>query len=118
VTSWVAIAVYSLLVMAISAWVKWRLAAGAALFGTFMISNTVGMAINGLFSTNLGSFFSLTLVMNTIRDSLFGTDNWNSLDLPPFMLLSVPAAWTSLALLCGLCLLLLSRRIRAYEVVK
>jgi ABC-2 type transport system permease protein len=116
VMSWVTIAVYSLLAMTLSAWVKWRMAASAGLFGLFVISNAVGMTIDGLFRTNWGGFFNLTMVLQTIQYSLFL--DLNALGLPQYMILPTPAAWTSLALLCGMCLLLLSRKVRAYEVVK
>jgi ABC-2 type transport system permease protein len=116
VVSAVSIVVYALLAMTLSAWIKWRLAASAALFGLFIISNAIGITINQLFRTKWGSFFNLTMVLKTVEDSLFRDPN--SLDLPRFMVLPTPAAWISLGLLCLLCLLLLSRKVRAYEVVR
>src|SRR5262249_49168447 len=83
------IGVYSLLSMAFSAWIKWRLAASAALFGLFMISNAVGLTINELFRTKWGSFFNLTMLFSTIEDSLFR--DHNSLRLREFTILPTPA---------------------------
>ena len=116
VMSWVTIAVYSLLAMAFSALLKWRMAASAALFGIFMISSAVGMMINGLFRTNWGSFINLNMVLRTIQDSLFRQHN--AFGLPSWMVLPTGAAWVSIALLCAMCLLLLARKVRAYEVIK
>jgi ABC-2 type transport system permease protein len=116
VMSWVIIIEDSLLAMTISAWVKWRMAASAGLFGIYFISSAVGMTINGLFRTSWGGFFSLWMVLRTIQDGLFRDPN--SMDFPRFMVLPVGAAWTSLALLYAFCLLLLSRKVKAYEVIR
>jgi hypothetical protein len=37
--------------------------------------------------------------------------------LQPWMVLATPAAWIALAMFCAFCLLLLTRKVRAYEVV-
>jgi ABC-2 type transport system permease protein len=114
--SWVTIIVYALLSMAISAWVKWRIAASAALFGFFIISNVVSFMINGLFRTKWGSLFNLSVAMQTIQDNLLGDPNSNG--YPDWMVLPVPAAWVTVLLICAFCLLLISQRIKAYEVVR
>jgi ABC-2 type transport system permease protein len=114
--SWVWIIMLSLLSVTMSAWVKWRMAASAGLFGLFIISNVMGITINGVLGTRWGSFFNLTFVMKTIEDSVFG--NPNSMELPEWMVLPTPAAWISLGLFCALCLFLLTRKVRAYEVVR
>ncbi|HJZ67755.1 MAG TPA: hypothetical protein VKF81_06525 [Blastocatellia bacterium] len=106
----------ALLSVAISAWVKWRLAASAALFGLFIISSAIGFMVNGVLRTRWGSLFNLNMVMKTIEDSLFR--NANSTGLPGWMVLPAPAAWIMLGLFLAMCLFLLTRKVRAYEVVR
>lgn len=113
VMSWAWIILLSLLSVTMSAWVKWRMAASAALFGLFIISNAMGLTINGVLRTRWGSLINLTIIMKTIEDSLFRGSS-----LPDWMVLPTPAAWITLALFCAFCLFLLTRRVRAYEVVR
>jgi hypothetical protein len=91
------------------------LAASAALFGLFIISNVIGFTVNGVLQTRWGSIFNLTIVMKTIEDSLFREPN--SAGLPRWMVLPTPAAWIILGIYLALCLFLLTRKVRAYEVV-
>lgn len=115
VGSWTWILLLALLSVAISAWVKWRLAASAAIFGLYIISLAIGFMVNGVLHTRWGSLFNLKVIMTTIEDSLFR--NPNSMGLPQWMVLPTPAAWIMLGLFLAMCLLLLTRRVRAYEVV-
>lgn len=112
--SWTWILLLSFMSVAVSAWVKWRLAASASLFGLFIISNAIGFTVNGVLHTWVGSLFNLTMTMKTIEDNLFGTPNY----LPSWMVMPVPAAWIMLGLFLAMCLFLLTRRVRAYEVVR
>jgi ABC-2 type transport system permease protein len=116
VISWAWIILLALLSVTISAWLKWRLAASAALFGLFIISNAIGLMVNGVLQTRWGSLFNLFIIMNTIEDSLFRAPN--SMGLPNWMVLPTPAAWFMFGLFLTLCLFLLTRRVRAYEVVR
>jgi len=114
--SWAWIILLSLLSVTISAWVKWRLAASAGLFGLFIIGNALGFMVNGVLQTRWGTLFNLSFIMKTIEDSLFREPN--SADLPSWMVLPTPAAWIALGLFCAFCLFLLTRKVRAYEVVR
>ena len=116
VVSWVWIILLSLLSVTMSAWVKWRMAASAGLFGLFIISNVMGLTINTVLRTRWGSLFNLTIVMKTIEDSVFRRSN--TMDLPQWMVLPTGAAWIVLGLFCAFCLFLLTRKVRAYEVVR
>jgi len=108
------IVVLSLLSMTLSAWLKWRIAASAGLFAVFMIPSVVGTLVGVMFRTRWGNIINLSAILESINKSLFrSTSNFNVVpDLP------VVAAWVALALFCALCVLLLSRRVRAYEVVR
>lgn len=114
--SWTWIILLALLSVAISAWVKWRLAASAALFGLFIISNAIGLMVNGVLLTRWGSLFNLSIIMKTIEDSLFR--DLNSMGMPKWMVLPTLAAWIAFGMYCGICLFLLTRKVRAYEVVR
>jgi hypothetical protein len=116
VGSWTWIVLLALLSVTISAWVKWRLAASAALFGLFIISNAIGFMVNGVLRTRWGGLFNLTIIMKSIEDSLFREPN--SAGLPDWMVLPTPAAWFMFGLFLALCLFLLTRKVRAYEVVR
>ena len=116
VVSWVWIIFLAMFSVTMSAWVKWRLAASAALFGLYMISNAIGFMIDGVLQTRWGGLFSLSIVMRAIEDSLF--HETNSAGLPSWMVLPTSAAWFMLALFMALCLFLLTRKVRAYEVVR
>jgi ABC-2 type transport system permease protein len=114
--SWTWILLLALLSVTISAWVKWRLAASAALFGLFIISNAVGFMVNGVMHTRWGSIFNLSMIMKTIEDGLFREPN--SSGLPSWMVFPAPAAWIMFILFLAMCLFLLTRKVRAYEVVR
>ncbi len=104
------ILVLSLLALALSAWVKWRIAAGALLLATFFVGAGFAQAINSVLQTKQGYLIDITNLVSIIWHHLFrdGTAQ-------PF---SVTEAWIALLLVAGACLLLLMRRIRANEVIR
>ncbi len=106
--SWLVI--LSLLATAFSAWIKWRTAASAALFAIFIIPTPIGFAIQGMFDTNKGHMLNLAMAFNGLSRDLFRLDWMDSL-------LSAGESWFVFAAYAAICLLVLSRRVRAYEVV-
>ena len=100
----------ALIALALSAWVKWKIAAGALILGVFFAGAGFGAAINNVMNTHYGALIDLRLVIHTIWADLFRHD--------VRMDLSVTEAWTVLGVSCLLCLGLLAKRIRAFEVVK
>ena len=50
--SWVWMLVLALMALALSAWVKWKPAAGALMFGVFFVAAGFGVAINGVQRTS------------------------------------------------------------------
>lgn len=104
------VVVLSLIALAISAFVKWRIAAGALLLGIFVAGAGFGSALNSIVRTEYGSLLNLTQVMYTIWSQLFG--------LTPDTGLSVGEAWGVVAVVCAGCVWLLSKKVRAFEVVK
>lgn len=127
VGSWIWILLLALLSLAISSWVKWRIAASAALIGIFFIPMAFGGAINNIFLTRLGNLISLPNLIKSTWSGLFGTfvqqtgriRGFNQ-GRRVFVDLFEPPLWSSWLVLCAIgafCLLLLVRKVRAYEVV-
>ena len=117
----------ALLTQTISAWVKWRVASRAALLGAFFIPSAFSAVINEIFRTRWGYIFDLQALIANIWDGLFGRfheqttfiDNLGMEQIDPVS--SGPPLWASwlvLFLICSACLWLLSRKVKAYEVVK
>jgi len=104
------IVVLSLIALALSAWVKWRVAAGACVLGLHFVGAGFAQAINEILRTRKGSLINLGEVIHTVWGSLF--DASRGADL------SVTQAWIVLGVTCALCLILLARRVRGFEVVK
>ena len=109
-SSFLWIAILSLLAMALSAWVKWRIVAGALLLAVLFFGGGFGQAINTVMRTQSGHFIDIVYLIGTVWTSLFRIDNDRGM--------SSSAAWIALLLYCGICLALLVRKVRAYEVVK
>jgi len=106
--SWLVI--LSLLAMAFSAWIKWRTAASAALFAIFIIPTPIGFAIQRMFDTNKGHMLNLAMAFSGLAKSLFRLD-WMASPL------SAGESWFVFAAYAAICLLMLSHRVRAYEVM-
>jgi hypothetical protein len=118
----------ALLSQAVSALVKWRVIASAALLGIFFIPSVFGEVVNQLFQTRWGSIISLSASIKHVTSGLFGTfvrasthiTDWDGrvgheiiVNEPPLW-----ASWFVLFLVCAICLALLSRKVKAYEVVR
>src|SRR5579871_2248516 len=61
----------ALLALALSAWVKWRPAAGALLFGVFFVAAGFGGAINGVMRTRWGNLLNISHLIGTVWVWLF-----------------------------------------------
>src|ERR1044071_10062726 len=72
ISSVVWIVLLSLLSQAISALVKWRVIASAALLGLFFIPSVFGEVINQIFRTRMGSLISINANMKNVTAGLFG----------------------------------------------
>jgi len=123
----------SLLALAISSIVKWRVVASGALLGLFFVPSAFGEIVNQLFLTRSGHLISLWATMNSIWRGLFGLFvrqtgavsgrvsnpiyDGQSVDI---VLLEPPlwVSWLIIALVCAVCVWVLARKVRAYEVIK
>lgn len=106
------IATLSLLALAVSAWVKWKPVARIALLVLYLVFIGFGRAINEALDTWWGWLFSIATAVDNVWAGLFGLTVDSDFTMPHW------AAWFSLLACCAICLGLLSRRIRAYEVVR
>jgi ABC-type transport system involved in multi-copper enzyme maturation permease subunit len=122
------ILVLALLSQVISALVKWRVIASGALLGIFFIPSVFGEVINQLFFTHWGNIISLGGLMKNVSAGLFGTFVRTTAHMTDFdggvardIVMNEPplwASWLALGLICMICLALLSRKVKAYEVIK
>jgi len=128
ISSVVWILLLALLSQAVSALVKWRVIASAALLGIFFIPWVFGEVVNQMFLTRWGSIISLGALMRNVTSGLFGTFVQASGQITRFdgrigreiVVNEMPlwAAWLALFVVCAICLTLLSRKVKAYEVVR
>ena len=131
--SMVWIILLSLLALAVSALVKWRVVASGALLGLFFVPSAFGEIVNQLFLTRAGHLISMWATMNSIWRGLFGlferqtgrvTGRVNNPiydgQVVDILLLEPPlwASWLVIALICAVCVWLLRYKVRAYEVIK
>lgn len=108
--AWMWILALGLLALAASAWVKWRAVAGFAMLAVVLGGAFFGsVMVRNLFETEYGHLLNLIVVMQRIWIGLLG--------FQPTGPLPLAAAWIAFAAFLGLCIWLLSRKIRAYEVV-
>jgi ABC-2 type transport system permease protein len=120
--SWIWILVVSLLVLALSAWVKWKPLAGGLLFLVFFLGGALGNAANELLRTHWGQLINLSHLIGTVWLGLFGQPAKLGAGAVFFRVQArgglTPdwAAWGALIGLCLLCLALLSKKIRGIEV--
>jgi ABC-2 type transport system permease protein len=119
----------ALMSQAISAWVKWLVAARAALLAAFFIPTAFAAIVNEIFQTRWAHIFDLRALINNVWAGLFGTfvrqvgevrEMRNGQVVREVFLTEPPlwACWFMLFLICALCLWLLSRKVKAYEVVR
>jgi ABC-2 type transport system permease protein len=105
------ILILSLLALALSAWVKWKVAAAALMLAIFFLGAGFGQAINLILRTKQGTLTDIGNLMNVVWHDLFRLEG-RVVDFPP------GEAWIMLVLICCGCLALLNRKLRPHEVVR
>jgi ABC-2 type transport system permease protein len=121
--SWVWIVLLSLLALALSAWVKWKPAAGALVFGVFFVAAAFGGTINLVQRTNWGHLFNIGYLVGSVWVQLMegATRTTNGavfFRVPMGEELPIGWCWFGLFLLAAACLYMLARKIRGAEVVR
>jgi ABC-type transport system involved in multi-copper enzyme maturation permease subunit len=108
--SW--IAVLSLLALAVSAWVRWRIVATGLMVAIVFIPAGFGAVVSAVLRTPWGLVLNVPYMVTLVWSSLLRHPIGKRENLP------VSAAWVSLMVVCGLCLMLLNKRIQARQVVR
>lgn len=123
----------SLLSLAVSSLVKWRVVASGALLGLFFVPGAFGGIVNQLFLTRVGHLLSLWTTTKSLWSGLFGLfvresghiggtvgDPIHDGQYADIALLEPPlwVSWLVISLVCAVCVWLLARKVRAYEVIK
>jgi ABC-2 type transport system permease protein len=109
------IAVISLLAMALSVLVRWRIAATALLLGTFFVLPGVGGVMDLILRTGWGRLFNISFDISMVWATLFRlgdaqrrAGDWDR--VPPW------SPWMALFAICAISLWILVRRLKAREV--
>jgi len=100
---------FILLGLAMSAWVRWRIVAGALILGVFVAGKGFGAVINAAMSTDIGHYLDLQHLLGVVGSSLFQNP-------VPDESISALAASLVIILVCALLLLLINRKLRVCEV--
>jgi ABC-2 type transport system permease protein len=113
----------SLLALALSAWVRWRIVATGLFVGVFFVLAGLGEAFNEALRTSWGKLFNLGYVITRVWQDLFDvvvTERQRRGHVGDPTALDIPTGycWLVLLAITGFCLLLLSRRLQAREVVR
>jgi len=115
------IAVLSLLALAVSAWVRWRIVAIGLTLAVVFIPAGFGGVVSAVLRTKWGLLLNIPYVITrvwiqllrvTISNTRINGELVNALDFP------AAAAWTVLVAICALSMLLLNKRIQARQVVR
>lgn len=105
----VLMAVFILLGLAMSAFVRWRLVAGALILAVFAAGKGFGAVINNVMRSDSGYYLDLQYLLSTIAANLFQ----HPVEDDP---ITPVKAWIAVLVFCGLLLLLINRKLRVCEV--
>ena len=109
-TSLIWIVLLCVISLAISAYVKWKPVARLSLILVFIVLPRIGDVINLILRTDWGSITDMVRMMSVVATTLFGFPNNSAIP--------VPAAWMSILTFSAVCVFLMAKKVRAYEVVK
>ncbi len=105
------IVVVSLVALASSAYVRWKVVAGALVLAFFSLMAGVGEMVNAVFRVQWGSLLNPARSMNRLWYAMLGVE------APEGLGISITAAIVMLVVLVGLLLLVLERKLRPVEVI-
>lgn len=106
------ITLLSLLALATSAWVRWRIVATGLTVAIVLIPSGFGAVISAVLRTKWGLLLNVPYLVTRLWSSLLRTGQLMFNDIPPV------AAWVVLLGVCGASLALLSKRVKARQVVR
>lgn len=104
----------SMVGLAVSSWVKWRVIATGAMFAVVFVPAGVGGIASAVLRTKWGLLLNMPVVMTELWQRLLNAPSFmnSRMDLP------TPAIVSVLIVACMLCVAVLNARIRAREVVR
>lgn len=108
------IVVLSLLGLALSSWVKWRVVATGVIFAAIFVPAGIGGIATAILRTKLGLLMNVPVMMTQLWQRMLGAPQIMPIDLT----LPTGAIAAVLLLLCALSVAMLNARIRAREVVR
>jgi ABC-type transport system involved in multi-copper enzyme maturation permease subunit len=109
----------TLLAFAISAFVKWKAIARIFFFGVLVLSSIMGEVIIEIFGGTAGNYINLSAALQVLTASTYDAKSGllslvSDINVPD---IPVQVAITQFAVFCSVTLILLIRRIRAFQVV-
>jgi ABC-2 type transport system permease protein len=104
------ITVLALLALALSAWVRWRIVAGGLLLGVMFLTSGFAAALEKVVDTQAGFYLDPAALVTAVYSNFFDVGN--------HIQISTVRALIALAGICAFCVFLLSRKVRAFEVVR
>jgi ABC-type transport system involved in multi-copper enzyme maturation permease subunit len=108
------IAFLSILGLALSSWVKWRVVATGSILAAVFVPAGVGGIVSAVLRTKWGLLLNLPVMMSALWQRLLGApDSFRLRDSPPIVAIAA-----MLTLACFVCVAMLNARIRAREVVR
>jgi ABC-type transport system involved in multi-copper enzyme maturation permease subunit len=108
------IVLVSILSLALSAWVKWRIVATGAIFAAVFVPAGVGAIVSAILRTRWGLLLNLPMMMSELWRRLLGAPEFFRQD----RILPTPAIVATLAAAIVIFMAMLHARIRAREVVR
>jgi ABC-type transport system involved in multi-copper enzyme maturation permease subunit len=104
----------SVLGLAMSSWVKWRVVATGSIFAALLVPAGFGAIVSAVLRTRWGFLLNLPMMITLLWRRLLGVQ----VDFNERFSLPTPAIVAMLVLVCLLCFAMLNKRIRAREVVR
>jgi ABC-2 type transport system permease protein len=121
--SMICLLLLALLALVLSAWVRWRIVATGLYVGLFFVLAGLGEASNQILRTYWGNLLNPGYLVSTVWKDLFDVvvterQRRGQIGDPTKLDIPVGYCWMVLLAAAGFCLLLLTRRLRAREVVR
>ena len=104
----------TLLSLALSAWVKWRVVATGVIFAAVFVPAGIGAIVSAILRTRWGFLLNLPVMMSILWQRMLGAPEF----VRPDRSIPTPAIAVMLVLICLICFAMLNARIRAREVVR
>jgi ABC-type transport system involved in multi-copper enzyme maturation permease subunit len=104
----------SVLGLALSSWVKWRVVATGVIFAAVFVPAGVGAIVSAVLRTKWGLLLNVPVMMSNLWQRLLGAP----VSISERFSVPTPAIAVMLSLACLVCFGMLNKRIRAREVVR